>query len=205
MSEAREEILRRVREAVSTPSPSVARSRDFRLKGMRSAEEKIRLFLERVAEYKAGSHRVTASDAPELFDRICSERGVGRLVVPQGLKWKPARTPCEPDRPHTHLELDAIAGVLTDCYCAIADTGTLILDGGPGQGRRVLTLLPDFHLCVVEAERIVELVPEAVERMASSPGRPFTMISGPSATSDIELSRVEGVHGPRRLEVVVVG
>jgi L-lactate dehydrogenase complex protein LldG len=100
-------------------------------------------------------------------------------------------------------QLDAVDGVITSCAVAIAETGTLILDGSPDQGRRVLTLIPDYHLCVVLADQIVADVPQALARLEAT--RPLTMISGPSATSDIELNRVEGVHGPRTLEVIIVG
>jgi L-lactate dehydrogenase complex protein LldG len=104
--------------------------------------------------------------------------------------------------PLTHAELDAVDGVITGCAVAIAETGTIVLDGGPDQGRRAISLLPDLHVCVVQASQIVGSVPEALERL--DPRRPQTWISGPSATSDIELQRVEGVHGPRNLQVVVV-
>ena len=109
--------------------------------------------------------------------------------------------------PLSHAELDRLDGTITGCAVAIAETGTIVLDAGPDQGRRALSLLPDLHVCVVEAEQIVELVPEGVRRLAElvrAERRPVTLISGPSATSDIELSRVEGVHGPRTLVVLVV-
>jgi L-lactate dehydrogenase complex protein LldG len=110
----------------------------------------------------------------------------------------------DPAAPLSHTELDRIGAVLTACRVAIALTGTIVLDGGPGQGRRVLSLIPDRHVCVVRAEQIVAGVPDAVALLAAHPERPLTWISGPSATSDIELIRVEGVHGPRDLRVIIV-
>ena len=111
-----------------------------------------------------------------------------------------------PDAGLAPHELDALDGALTGCALAIAETGTIVLDAGAAQGRRALTLVPDYHLCVVAEDAVVDLVPEAVERLqpAVEEGRPLTLVSGPSATSDIELNRVEGVHGPRTLHVVIV-
>ena len=126
--------------------------------------------------------------------------GAVRVVVPPGLPWTvPGGVP---DDGLTAAELDALDGVVTACAVAVAETGTIVLDASPDQGRRAITLVPDWHLCVVRADQVVQTVPEAVARL--DPTRPLTWISGPSATSDIELHRVEGVHGPRTLEVVLV-
>ena len=138
-----------------------------------------------------------------------SERGARRLVVPPdldqaglGLAGR-ADVTLIADESLSAEALDAVDGVITTAALAIAETGTIILDGGPGQGRRALTLVPDYHLCILDASQIVAIVPQAVAQLA--PGRPCTWISGPSATSDIELDRVQGVHGPRTLEVILVG
>ena len=129
-----------------------------------------------------------------------------RVAVPAGIPdaWLagPSAERVSDDPSLSHADLDALDGVVTGCAVAIAETGTIVLDAGPDQGRRALSLLPDLHVCVVDVDQVVGSVPEAIERL--DPTRPQTWISGPSATSDIELQRVEGVHGPRRLEVIVV-
>src|SRR6266542_2300661 len=144
-----------------------------------------------------------------LVQEALRARGARRVIVPPDLpaEWRPAGAELLVDGELANDVLDAADGVLTGCVLGIAETGTIVLDGGARQGRRAITLLPDYHLCVVEAEQIVGTVPEAIAALdaAAREHRPITFVSGPSATSDIELSRVEGVHGPRTLEVLVVG
>ena len=165
------------------------------------------LFAERAGEYRANVHRVAETGVAECIAEICTEHGAARMAVPPELPaaWLP--TAVQPLGDTSTAALDAADGAITGCACAIAETGTILLDGGPGQGIRAITLLPDLHICVVRADQVVATVPEAIAAVATAVierRAPITMISGPSATSDIELSRVEGVHGPRRLEIVLV-
>ena len=156
------------------------------------------LFAERVADYRA---TVTRCAAPDLDATVRSAlHGSGTIVVPEGLDLDVAGAVV--DGGLSHAELDAIGAVVTRAAVGIAETGTVVLDHRPGQGRRVITLLPDLHVCIVREDQVVPDVPDAVTRL--DPHRPQTWISGPSATSDIELSRVEGVHGPRHLHVILV-
>jgi L-lactate dehydrogenase complex protein LldG len=174
----------------------------------------VELFAARCADYRATVVRCEAADAA-IADAVagaCDREGADRLLVPHDLVpgWLPAAiAPLRDDAaaPLDVAALDAAPGVLTAGALAIAETGTIALDGGPGQGRRALTLVPDLHLCVVRAADVVATVPEAMEALAPAArdGRPITLVSGPSATSDIELNRVEGVHGPRRLVVILAG
>ena len=214
MSAARDEVLRRIRSALRDvpPDESVADvpiPRGYRVRGDLGREEVVVLFAERVAEYRATVHRVAPDGLAAAVGEACARRGARRMVVPPDLppEWLPAGLEPLADRGLSNADLNASDGVLTGCALGIAQTGTIVLDDGPRQGRRAITLLPDYHLCVVFAEQVVDLVPEAIARLADAAraGRPITFISGPSATSDIELQRVEGVHGPRTLEVLVVG
>jgi L-lactate dehydrogenase complex protein LldG len=214
MSTARNEVLRRIRAALrdvpAAEQPAeVPVARDYRHAGAPNGPDLVARFAERVSEYKATVRRVTAAELPGAIAQSCALRGVRRLVVPTDLPagWAPAEVEIVSDDGLSNAALDTSDGVLTGCALGVAQTGTIILDGGPAQGRRAITLLPDYHLCVVQADQIVDLMPEAIARLADAvraARRPITLIAGPSATSDIELSRVEGVHGPRTLEVLIV-
>jgi L-lactate dehydrogenase complex protein LldG len=161
-------------------------------------------FTHTVDDYRAQVHRADESMVAEVVTGLIPEGA--RAVVPADLpeSWRPRRSVVVDGAPAelSTLELDAIEVVVTGCTLGIAATGTIVLDGGVGQGRRALTLVPDHHICVIRADQIVDTVPQAFH--ALDPTTPLTFISGPSATSDIELNRVEGVHGPRTLDVVIV-
>jgi L-lactate dehydrogenase complex protein LldG len=201
---ARDEILARVRAARGGPAPDVAVPRDYRGAGSLPLAGAADLLAERLADYGAIVRRCLADRVPATIGEMLDARDARRIVVPDGLPaaWVAAVVrPLSGAGAGSVTALDAADGVLTSVTVAIAQTGTLVLDHGPGQGPRALTLVPDLHLAVVAADRIVAAVPDAVA--ALDPVRPQTWISGPSATSDIELTRVEGVHGPRTLLVVV--
>ncbi|WP_405915366.1 lactate utilization protein C [Streptomyces sp. NBC_00728] len=221
---SRDLILGRVRRALADvprdgtpPAPerpgkdspyeeAVARSY-LREHGSRSVAETVDLLAENLADYRAIVHRSAEEELPYVIMRLLAERGAQYVLVPPRLppEWMSA---ADPTRVHdravsTPHELDRVASVVTGCAVAVAETGTIVLDGSPDQGRRRITLIPDHHICVVRVpDQVVASVPQALERL--DPTRPLTWISGPSATSDIELDRVEGVHGPRTLEVVLV-
>jgi len=206
VSEAREAVLGRIRSALGSGAvlPDVPRA--YRGAGAAAAGDVVALFCERVADYKATVRRVAAAELPAVVAAACAERGIRRVVVaPGGPASIEGLELVADDPPLSPHDLDAADGVLTGCALAIAETGTIVLDGGPSSGRRAITLVPDYHACVVEAASIVAGVPDAVAVLAeaAAAGRPITLVSGPSATSDIELDRVEGVHGPRTLDVFV--
>ena len=204
---ARDAVLGRIREALADRPPASAIPRDYE-RTLPPETDIAELFVERVSDYRATVHRTTPERLAATIAAVLASHGVTRLATPVGIPdaWLAAaatqveRVPDEP--PLSHLDLDRLHGVVTGCAVAIAETGTIVLDAGPDQGRRALSLLPDLHVCVVMGDQVVGSVPEALARL--DPARPQTWISGPSATSDIELQRVEGVHGPRRLDVVLV-
>ena len=213
MTDAKTEILARIRGALhdAPPVPEVARS--YRVSSERPREGGVEMLEDRLLDYKASVYRESTDSLP---DRVAELLGASaRYVVPAGLDtaWLPGDTAArraivDPNdaRAASALgvrELNAVDAVVTSSTVSCAETGTIFLTGRPDEGRRAISLVPDHHICVVALDSVVELVPEALARV--SPTAPITMISGPSATSDIELERVEGVHGPRRLDVILLG
>ena len=207
---ARDAILARVRAALADrPRPPTV-ARDY-IREPDSDVDVVDLFAERAGDYRATVEVLAQPEVAAAIGRTLRSRGARRVVVPPGFpeQWidgvsasgEPEFEWLRDDPPLSVAELDAADGVVTGAALAIALTGTIVLDAGPGQGRRALSLLPDLHVCVVEADQIAANVPAAIERLV--PSRPQTWISGPSATSDIELNRVEGVHGPRNLHIIV--
>ena len=208
---ARDEVLARIRTALGR-SPAAGAPADDRVpRGYRSSAgldtgALISLLTERLHDYGTAVRRCPPSGVPAAVGEALAGRGARRVVVPAGLELPGLDVPgvtLLADDGLSPGALDAADGVITTAALAIAETGTIVLDGGPGQGRRALSLVPDYHLCLLRAGQIVGIVPEALDKLP--PGRPCTWISGPSATSDIELDRVQGVHGPRTLEVILIG
>jgi L-lactate dehydrogenase complex protein LldG len=207
---ARDEVLARVRAAVAggpDPAPVARVYRTAEHPPELAGEALLELLVERLVDYRALVRRSSTAMVAATVVAALTERGARRVAVPEGIlpagleRLEPGIELVGDDPPLTAAELDGLDGVLTGCAVAIAETGTIVLDGGAGQGRRALSLVPDYHLVVVTAAQVVAGVPQALARL--DPASPQTWISGPSATSDIELDRVEGVHGPRTLEVIL--
>lgn len=212
MSDARAEILARIRTATSD-RPLVSRAADYdgvarayRRRGALDPAARLRLFEDRLTHYQVGVQRSTRESLARAIAQTLAARGRRRIVIPDDLprEWLPAGFDYLVDSGLTYAELDRSDGALTGCSLGIALTGTILLRHGAGEGRRAVTLIPDYHLCVVEAAQIVETVPEAFRLLAGPGSTLITTISGPSATSDIEMTRVRGVHGPRTLDVVIL-
>ncbi|UWE09937.1 LutC/YkgG family protein [Actinacidiphila bryophytorum] len=217
-TDSRSEVLRRIRAALGdrpgadprpAPDPAAIPRAYLAVHADRTPEQRTDLLAENLADYRAHVHHCTADGLAGTLARLLAERGSRTAVVPPGLSrdWLTSITGTDilGDEPAlTAHQLDAVDSVITACALAIAETGTLVLDASPDQGRRILSLVPDHHICIVHApEQVVTSLPRAMPRL--DPRKPMTWISGPSATSDIELDRVEGVHGPRTLDVVLVG
>ncbi|HEY3504930.1 MAG TPA: LUD domain-containing protein [Actinocatenispora sp.] len=213
MTTAREEIMTRLLIALrDVPADETVEqvpvARDYRHTGETDPARLLDLLDERVSDYRATVHRCGMDDLGATVTRILAEHGSETLLVPHDVPedWHAGFAGTvyrdSANFPYPLPTLDASDSVLTGCAAAIAETGTLVLDSGLTQGRRAVTLVPDHHICVVEAEQVTGTVPEALARL--DPTRPLTFVSGPSATSDIEFDRVEGVHGPRRLDVILI-
>lgn len=210
---AREEILSRIRTALGAEAADPGAShasiaRDYTRTGTLTPHARLELFLDRLLDYDTvileieheGQIAATIARALEDFD---SNRVVAPLDFPA--EWLPAEIPVTPDASLGTEELAQAQSVITTCELGVASTGTIILVHGGAQGRRALTLLPDHHICIVRRSQIVETVPESIAAIGSFVTRPITTISGPSATSDIEMTRIRGVHGPRKLTVILYG
>jgi len=202
---SKHEILGRIRGALIDAPARQPVPRGYE-RAVASSVDAVALFAERAGDYRAAVEIVPSAEVPAAVREALDAHGARRVVVPMGFprQWLDGAGPFEwlnDEPPLSIADLDAADGVVTTAALAIALTGTIVLDAGPGQGRRALSLLPDLHVCVVRADQIAATVPAAIARL--DPRRPQTWISGPSATSDIELNRVEGVHGPRNLHIVV--
>lgn len=204
----RDHILSAIRTALKDAPAVPAVPRNYRQDGAADAQERIDILVDRLEDYQAGVTVVDAADVPATIQGLLA--GAVTYVVPAGLDpgwvgWETDTTRIKHDGgtygPLSVTELDATDAVVTSSAVTVAESGTIILDGSPDQGRRAISLIPDHHICVVDSKDITGILPEALRRLDGS--RPLTMISGPSATSDIELERVEGVHGPRRLDVII--
>jgi L-lactate dehydrogenase complex protein LldG len=207
----RDQILARIEDALADISADELPDDAPVDRGYRRREpgDPVERFVTRVSEYRADVRRVRAADLAAAIGGACGERRIEQLAVPSDLPldWIPDGVDAVSSDPLAPRELEALDAALTGCALGIAETGTIVLDAGSRQGRRALTLVPDHHFCVVEETQIVGGVPEAFARIAAAvreSRNPITLVSGPSATSDIELDRVEGVHGPRDLVVFVV-
>jgi L-lactate dehydrogenase complex protein LldG len=210
---AREDILDRIKAALRDAPATPDIPRKYRLATDKTAGQRLEQLVDRLVDYKANVFVVPAAEVPAKLAELLA--GSASIVVPHGLprEWlsglpgkddaaSPAVEVDSPERRLTVAELDGVDAVVTGAAVAVSETGTIMLDGSPSQGRRIISLVPDRHICVLRADDVVEVLPEAVARLEAT--APQTWISGPSATSDIELERVEGVHGPRTLDVVIL-
>jgi L-lactate dehydrogenase complex protein LldG len=212
-STARTEVLRRIRAARGGISDGeVVRvmwekmAREYRRSASLERGAVIDLLEDRLRDYDAHVVRIRREDVARQAASMLEARGKRRMVIPAGLaaEWLPLGFEFVVDGGMTSVELNGFDGVMTGSTVAIAETGTVVLQNVAGQGRRAATLVPDYHLCVVLAEDIVETVAEGMDRLASTAELTTTFFSGPSATADIEMTRIKGVHGPRFLDVIVV-
>ncbi len=209
---AREEVLATIRRAVGDNAAScdaeyAAIARDYRRVGQSATEDVVSLLEGRLRDYDAGVFRCGADEIAQTVAQAMASRGKSRLLRPADVPdaWLPASHQFPVVDGLSYEEIDKAEGVITGCVAAIAFTGTIILRHSEGDGRRALTLIPDYHLCIVNTSQVVETVPEGFARLKGMETMPITTVSGPSATADIEMARVKGVHGPRFLDIILVG
>jgi L-lactate dehydrogenase complex protein LldG len=203
---ARNEILKSVRRAIGERRETLPIDRSYIQAGELDQPARLEQFRERLEDYNAGVYRCCTEDMPSMIARAMEARGKRTLLIPPQFPkaWLPSGVEFIRDRDLTYAQMDAAEGALTACAVAISFTGTIILSHAEYEGRRALTLIPDYHLCIVRADQVVETVPEGIRKLADARIRPITTISGPSATADIEMTRIKGVHGPRTLDVILV-
>ena len=210
MADARSAILDRIRSAIGASADPAAGCatipRGYLRQGSLDANGRLRLFEERLKDYDTHVVETDAASLPRTILSVLQEHRQKKVIAADGLPVEilPAEFAFIRERAASLDDLNSCDGIVTLCAAAIAFTGSIVLRHGPGEGARRLTLVPDRHLCVVRAEQIVETVPEAIHRLAAFTTHPLTFISGPSATADIEMTRIRGVHGPRFLDVVLV-
>lgn len=212
--QARAAILKSIRDALGAEAqPNEIHDeysripRSYRRRGPLDSAARLRLFEERLTEYGAGVFYAPPDGISTAVAQILISRKKRHIVIPDGLNasWLPPGFDFTDGSKLDVYQLDRSEGVLTGCGVAIAETGSIVLQTATGQGSRMLSLVPDYHLCIVLAQQVVETVPESFDRLAATAHLPTTFISGPSATADIEMTRIQGVHGPRVLDVIVAG
>ena len=211
MTTSRDEVLGRIRHAIESPVATreqdyTAISRLYRQAGGLDDEARLALFQSRLEDYGGGCVRCAHDQVPYTIGQVLTSRARRRLVIPQGVPsaWLPGGFDWVRDEGLSYGELDAIDGAVTGCTSAISQTGSIVLCHGATEGRRVITLIPDYHLCVVFAQQVVATVSDSLRHPRVVASALITTISGPSATADIEMTRIKGVHGPRTLDVVLV-
>lgn len=211
VSDSRENILTTIRRNLGERDAHYSAeyqhlSREYQIAGKLSSQDRLRLFEERLQDYGTGVYRCSFEQVSTTISQVLGARGIQSILLPKEFPstFLPQSIKLIYDEGLCYEEIDHSPGVLTTCTVGIALTGTIILRHSAAEGRRALTLIPDYHLCIIQAEQVVETVPEAIRRMEEFKTSPITTISGPSATSDIEMTRIKGVHGPRTLDVILV-
>jgi L-lactate dehydrogenase complex protein LldG len=204
---AREEILARVRQSIAISAPAAPVVREYRQSGTLSEPDKIALFIERLEDYNAGVYRCSPEDLSAKIAQALTARAKTRMLIPPGFPTNllPEGPQFTRDEALEYAAINGFDGALTMASGAIAMTGSILLTHSETEGRRALTLIPDYHLCIVYTHQLAETVPEGIRALAERQTSPITTIAGPSATADIEMTRVKGVHGPRTLDVILVG